>query len=136
MGRNKIEFLLYSLESSLNLKRLKEDNFKEKGVKEKYIKKLFGENLQGIFSDLIFLEEEHYLLNPDTNKKDCVADTLAFSKKNSWFVVIEYKREESLELYEQTAEYISCLKDTKNPACIHNGRDLVEILKIKEKSGK
>ena len=131
MVKEKPKFLLFKLEP--NLERIEETVLREKGVKEKYIQNLFKENLAKIF-DLTYLMNEHYLINPDTGEKDCRADALAFSKKGRHFVVIEYKRDESLELYEQAAEYINCLKDTKNPECIHNGHELISILKDKEKS--
>ena len=126
------KFLLYKLEP--NLERMEETILREKGVKERYIQNLFKENLSKVF-DLIFLKEEHYLTNPDTGKKDCRADTLAFSKKG-YFVIIEYKRDESLELYEQAAGYISCLNDIENHVCVRNGHRLVDILREKEKTKK
>lgn len=136
MAKNSKEnpkFLLYELKE--NPRKLEETILREKGIKEKYIQNLFKENLAKVF-DLIYLEDEHYLINPDTGEKDCRADALAFSKKGGYFVVIEYKRDKSLELYEQAAGYISCLKDTKNPECVHNGHELISILKDKEKSQK
>jgi hypothetical protein len=80
-SKNKVssKFLLYKLEETP--RRLEETNLKEKGQKEKYIQNLFKENLSEVF-DLIYLKEEHYLINPDTGEKDCRADTLAFSKKD------------------------------------------------------
>ncbi|CAG8484906.1 3354_t:CDS:2 [Racocetra persica] len=107
-------------------RKLEETVLREEGIKEKYIQNLFKENLAEIF-DLTYLTEEHYLINPDTGEKDCKTDSLALSKSGRYFVVIEYKRDESLELYEQAAEYISCLKDTKNPECIHNEHELIRI---------
>jgi len=125
-----VNFLLYRLEPALE--RLEETILKKEKTKEEYIKKLFGENLSKIFSNLIFLNEECYLLNPDTKQKDCIADTLAFSKRDKYFVIIEYKREDSHRLYEQTQNYISCLDD-ENDTCIINRFKLLEILKEKEK---
>src|SRR4051794_37823979 len=104
MNKKSLKFLLFKLEP--DLERLEETVLSEKGTKERYIQNLFKENLSKIF-DLIYLKEEHYLTNPDTGERDCRADTLAFSRKG-YFVVIEYKRDKSLELYEQASEYISC----------------------------
>jgi len=131
MVKGKPKFLLYELEETP--RRLEETILRERGIKEKYIQNLFKENLAKIF-DLTYLTDEHYLISPDTGEKDCKTDALAFSKSGRYFVVIEYKRDESLELYEQAAEYISCLKDIKNPECIHNGHELISILRDKEKS--
>ena len=132
MSREKQKFLLYQLNP---LKKLEETILKKDKTKEEYIKKLFGENLPKIFSNLIFLREEYYLLNPDTKQKDCIADTLAFSKKGKYFAVIEYKRENSHRLYEQTQNYISCL-DEEDTICIRNRFELVEILNEKQKQKK
>jgi hypothetical protein len=133
MVKSKPKFLLFKLEPTLE--RLEQTILSEKGIKERYIQNLFKENLSKVF-DLIYLKEEHCLTNPDTGERDCRADTLAFSKSGKFFVIIEYKRGKSLELYEQASEYISCLKDIKNPECIHNGHELVSILNDKEKSRK
>src|SRR5207248_4578477 len=123
------EFLLYKLEP---LERIKQTDLRARGEKEKYIQNLFKENLSKVF-DLLYLKKEHYLINPDTGRKDCRADTLAFSKKSRCFVIIEYKRDESLELYEQAGEYISCLKGDYEE-CIHNCYELLDILKDKVKT--
>ncbi|MCE8163613.1 MAG: hypothetical protein I3273_05615 [Candidatus Moeniiplasma glomeromycotorum] len=130
MAKEKTKFLLFKLEP--NLARMEETILSEKGTKERYIQNLFKENLSKVF-DLIYLKEEHCLTNPDTGKKDCRVDTLAFSNKNQCFVVIEYKRGESLELYQQASEYISCLKGNYEET-IHNRYELLDILKDKTKA--
>ncbi|CAI2173971.1 249_t:CDS:2 [Funneliformis geosporum] len=88
MSNEKQNFLLYQLSP---LRKLEEVNLKERGKKEKYIEDIFH----------------------PTEERDCIIDTLAFNKSNNSFLIIEYKREKTVELFYQVREYMECLEEVK-----------------------
>ncbi|CAI2190851.1 7230_t:CDS:2 [Funneliformis geosporum] len=107
MSNEKQNFLLYQLSP---LRKLEEVNLKERGKKEKYIEDIFVKNLENFFPNLVFLKSQCYLKHP-TEERDCIIDTLAFNKSNNSFLIIEYKREKTVELFYQVREYMECLEE-------------------------
>lgn len=107
------KFLLYKLEPKLE--RLEVRDSIDQKVKEEYIQKLFSENLENIFSELVSLKtsrkDNECRLKHPTQEKHCEIDTLAFDTKNNIFLIIEYKARQASDLIHQVREYMECLED-------------------------
>lgn len=126
MVKEKPKFLLYKLEPTLE--KLEKKNLEDEEKKEEYIKRLFShQNLEKIFPDLFFLDNQVNIKNKE--EKSFWADTLAFDKKRNTFVVIEYKRRESSDLFHQAKFYLIWLN--KKEWIVRDNREKIE--KILEK---
>jgi hypothetical protein len=124
MSSEKQNFLLYQLNP---LKKLEEVKLKEQGKKEKYIEDIFVKNLENFFPNLVFLKSQCYLKHP-AEERDCIIDTLAFNKSNNSFLIIEYKREKTVELFYQVREYMECLEESNNRIFFRNRNELLRLL--------
>src|SRR3954452_11667468 len=124
MNNEKQNFLLYQLNP---LKKLEEVKLKEQGKKEKYIEDIFVKNLEGIFPNLVLLKSQFYLKHP-VEERNCIIDTLAFNKSDNSFLIIEYKREKTVELFYQVREYMECLEEGNNRIFFRNRNKLLRLL--------
>lgn len=124
MSGEKHKFLLYQLNP---LKRLEEIKLKEQAKKEKYIEDIFVKNLEDIFPSLVFLKSQCYLKH-SAEERECIVDTLAFNKSENSFLIIEYKREKTVELFYQVREYMECLEESDNRIFFRNRNKLLRLL--------
>ncbi|RHZ36799.1 hypothetical protein [endosymbiont GvMRE of Glomus versiforme] len=131
MNKKNPKFLLYKLEP---LKRLEKINLKDQGKKEKYIEELFSQNIENIFPGLFFLDNQVYI--KDKKQNEYRADTLLYDKINNTFVVIEYKNEQSRDLFSQAKFYLIWLLNKQWGVVYENRKKIEKILKARFKEKK